>query len=64
MPAEIAVDAGVGLRIDPEVIVVRLDVAVPVRRPDLPVNDRWAFGSDAYQWHRGIIFNIAIGYPF
>lgn len=64
MPAEIAVDAGVGLRIDPEVIVVRLDVAVPIRRPDLPVNDRWAFGSDAYQWHRGIIFNFAIGYPF
>jgi outer membrane translocation and assembly module TamA len=61
---EIAVDAGLGLRIDPEVIVVRLDLAAPLHRPDLPAGQRWAFGSTAYRWHRNVILNIAIGYPF
>lgn len=40
---ELAVGAGLGLRFDPEVIVIRLDLATPLRRPDLPKGDRWVF---------------------
>ncbi|MBK9289297.1 MAG: BamA/TamA family outer membrane protein [Flavobacteriales bacterium] len=41
--SELAVDAGIGLRVDPQVIVIRLDLAAPLRRPDLPAGDRWVF---------------------
>lgn len=61
---ELAVDAGIGLRIDPEVIVVRLDLAAPLRRPDLPRGDRWVFDDLDASWRRNFILNIAIGYPF
>src|SRR6218665_31339 len=65
---EIAVDAGVGLRFDASFLVIRLDVAFPLRKPYLPDGDRWvlnqiAFGSSA--WRKdNLIFNIGIGYPF
>lgn len=61
---QLAVDAGFGLRIDPEVIVVRLDLAAPLRRPDLPRGDRWVFNDLDARWSRNFILNIAIGYPF
>ena len=31
------------IRFDPEVIVVRLDLATPLRNPALPKGDRWVF---------------------
>jgi outer membrane protein assembly factor BamA len=61
---ELAVNAGFGLRIDPEVIVIRLDLAFPLRRPDLPQGDRWVFDDLDSRWNRNFILNIAIGYPF
>jgi outer membrane protein assembly factor BamA len=61
---ELAMDAGFGLRIDPEIIVVRLDLAFPLRRPDLPQGDRWVFDDLDSRWNRNFILNIAIGYPF
>lgn len=62
--SEIAFDAGIGLRIDPQVIVIRLDLAAPLRRPDLPAGDRWVFNDLYAQWNKNLILNIAIGYPF
>jgi hypothetical protein len=62
--SEIAFDAGIGLRIDPQVIVIRLDLAAPLRRPDLPAGDRWVFNDLYTQWNKNLILNIAIGYPF
>lgn len=65
---ELAVDGGVGLRFDASFLVIRLDVAFPLRKPFLPAGDRWVldqinFGSPA--WRReNLIFNIGIGYPF
>jgi outer membrane protein insertion porin family len=58
---ELAVDAGVGFRIDIQILVLRLDLAVPLRKPYLPEGRRWdtknlGFGD--------IVFNLAIGYPF
>jgi len=40
---EFAVAAGVGLRMDLEYFVIRLDVGVPIRNPSLPVGERWIF---------------------
>jgi outer membrane protein assembly factor BamA len=61
---EMAVGSGFGLRFDPEVIVVRLDLATPVRIPSLPVGDRWAFDHFKPALFDNIVLNIAVGYPF
>jgi outer membrane protein assembly factor BamA len=65
---ELAVDAGVGLRLDFKILVLRLDLAIPLRKPWLPENDRWvindiAFGNNKWRG-QNMIFNLAIGYPF
>ena len=59
-----AVGAGVGLRFDPEVIVVRLDLATPLREPSRPADDRWVFDDLNPRIFANVVFNIAIGYPF
>jgi outer membrane protein assembly factor BamA len=65
---DIAVDAGVGLRIDASIIVVRLDLAFPLRKPWLPENERWVLKDVRFgdpDWRKdNLILNIAIGYPF
>jgi len=65
---ELAVGAGVGLRIDITFLVLRLDVAFPLRKPYLPVSDRWVFDKINFgnsDWRKeNLIFNLAIGYPF
>lgn len=66
--SQIAVDAGVGLRVDASILVVRLDLAFPLRKPWLPEKERWViedvnFGDP--DWRKeNLILNIAIGYPF
>ncbi|QBO57393.1 translocation and assembly module lipoprotein TamL [Chryseobacterium salivictor] len=65
---EIAVGAGVGLRLDFSILILRLDLAMPLRIPYYEEGDRWTFnkidfGSSA--WRKdNLILNIAIGYPF
>lgn len=61
---ELAVGAGFGLRFDPQVIVVRLDIATPLRDPSLPKGDRWVFDDLKPRVFDNVVFNIAIGYPF
>jgi len=65
---DIAVDAGVGLRIDASIVVVRLDLAFPLRKPWLPENEKWVIKDIRFgdpDWRReNLILNIAIGYPF
>lgn len=56
---QLAVDAGAGLRLDFNILLLRLDVGVPVRRPWLPAGKDWGFDKDTKP-----IFNLAIGYPF
>ncbi len=66
--SEVAVGAGVGLRIDVSFIVVRFDVAFPLRKPFLPAGERWVFDQIKFgdpAWRKqNIIYNLAIGYPF
>ncbi len=61
---ELAMGAGFGLRFDPQVIVVRLDLATPLRDPSLPKGDRWVFDDLKPRIFDNVVFNIAIGYPF
>lgn len=63
-----AVGTGVGLRVDIKFIVVRLDVAIPIRKPYLPGGPAWVFDQINFgskEWRReNIVYNLAIGYPF
>ena len=65
---DIAVGAGAGLRFDLSFLVLRTDLAFPLRKPWLPENDRWViddidFGNSTWR-KENLILNIAIGYPF
>ena len=65
---ELAVASGIGLRFDVTVLLIRVDLGVPLRKPYLPDGQRWVlnqinFGSSS--WRReNLILNIAIGLPF
>lgn len=65
---ELAVGAGAGLRFDFNFLILRTDLAIPLRIPYLPSGERWVlnkidFGSA--EWRKSnLIFNLAIGYPF
>ncbi|OFY86477.1 MAG: hypothetical protein A3F72_15785 [Bacteroidetes bacterium RIFCSPLOWO2_12_FULL_35_15] len=65
---EIAVGAGVGLRIDVSFFILRFDFATPLRKPWLEENNRWVvnqmnFGDPSWR-SENLILNVAIGYPF
>lgn len=58
---EIAVGAGVGLRFDLSILVLRTDFAVPLRLPYGPSSERWILNDINL---KSGVFNLAIGYPF
>ena len=65
---ELAVGAGAGLRFDLSFLVLRTDLAFPIRKPWLPEGERWVideinFGNKAWR-KENLVFNLAIGYPF
>lgn len=65
---ELAVGTGVGLRFDLSFLVLRTDLAFPLRKPYLPEGERWVgddinFGSSGWR-KENLVFNLAIGYPF
>ena len=65
---ELAVGAGVGLRFDFNFLVLRTDLAFPLRKPYLPKGERWVLRDIDFSsgtWRKeNLIFNLAIGYPF
>jgi len=65
---ELAIGSGLGLRIDANVVVVRLDIAFPLRKPWLPEGERWVFDEIDFRnnfWRKkNLIWNFSIGYPF
>jgi outer membrane protein assembly factor BamA len=58
---EFAIGAGLGLRLDFDFFIIRLDAGVPLRDPSRKVNDRWTFNTDALKRTN---LNFGIGYPF
>lgn len=65
---QLAVGAGFGLRFDLNFIVLRADLAFPIRKPFLQGGPRWVIDEIDFSnrdW-RGdnLILNLAIGYPF
>ncbi len=65
---QVGVGLGVGLRVDLTMVVIRFDVAFPVRKPWLPEGERWVFDKMDIldrKWRRdNLLLNISIGYPF
>ncbi|MEN4758980.1 BamA/TamA family outer membrane protein [Chryseobacterium sp. C39-AII1] len=65
---EVAVGAGFGLRLDFSILILRLDLAMPLRVPYYEKGDRWTFDRINFgdsSWRKdNLILNIAIGYPF
>ena len=64
---ELGVGAGLGLRVDISFFVLRFDLAIPLRKPWLPEDDRWldTFYLFDRDWRReNMVLNFAIGYPF
>ncbi|CAN1505322.1 COG4775 Outer membrane protein/protective antigen OMA87 [Flavobacteriaceae bacterium] len=65
---QIAVGVGAGLRFDFSFLILRTDLAFPIRQPYLVDGSNWVidaidFGSGA--WRKdNLVLNIAIGYPF
>lgn len=65
---EIAVGAGFGLRFDFSILILRTDLAFPLRVPYFEEGERWNFNNIDFgdkTWRKdNLILNIAIGYPF
>ena len=64
--SQLAVDAGVGIRLDIQLFVIRFDVAVPLRKPW--EQNPWVMNAIKFReraWRQtNIVYNFAIGYPF
>ena len=65
---DVAVGAGVGLRLDVSFFVLRFDLAMPLRKPWLADNNRWVInqinvGNSSWR-SENLFLNVAIGYPF
>ena len=63
---DIAIDVGAGLRVDIRILVLRLDIAFPLRLPYSPDGQKFSdFNFGSSEWRKdNIVWNLAIGYPF
>ncbi len=65
---ELAVGTGVGLRFDFSFLILRTDLAFPLRKPYLAEGERWVLDQIRFGdrlWRKeNLVFNLAIGYPF
>ncbi len=65
---ELAASAGLGIRLDFSILLLRFDFAFPIRKPWLPEGNRWTLNDLRFgdpDWRKeNLFFNLAIGYPF
>lgn len=58
---ELAVDAGLGLRMDFSFFIIRFDGALKIHDPSKDLGQRWRFDEISF---KNVMMNFAIGYPF
>ncbi len=58
---EFSISSGLGLRLDIDFFVIRIDGGIPIHDPALAEGDRWKFNSLRL---KDVTWNFAIGYPF
>lgn len=58
---QLAVDAGIGLRLDFSFFLIRLDIAAPLHDPSYAETERWRISK--LGWY-DVVWNFGIGYPF
>lgn len=65
---QMAVGAGLGIRLTLPFVLLRIDLATPLRKPWLAEGDRWVFDKTQFgnaDWRRNnLILNLAVGYSF
>ncbi|MES2795900.1 MAG: BamA/TamA family outer membrane protein [Bacteroidota bacterium] len=65
---QVAIGTGIGLRLDFSYLILRFDLATPVRKPYLDEGSRWVlrdFDITDKKWRsENLVLNIAVGYPF
>ena len=65
---QLAAGTGIGLRINLTILILRIDIGMPIRKPWLPAGQRWVFNQIDFgnrDWRRqNLVLNLAIGYPF
>ena len=64
---EIAFGSGLGLRLNLDFFIIRVDVAMPIKNPAISLpNNRWVFGKSTAERQQfyPVQFNLGIGYPF
>ncbi|MBA4301383.1 MAG: hypothetical protein C0433_14965 [Cyclobacterium sp.] len=65
---ELAVGTGLGLRMDFEFLIIRLDLATKAIDPAKPLGERWVFDNVNFRRPFGVrgqtVLNFGIGYPF
>ena len=60
---ELALDAGLGIRLDITIFVIRLDIGFPLKRPWENKLTELDFLNASWR-RRNFVYNLAIGYPF
>lgn len=63
---QLAVGTGLGLRLNLDFLILRLDASFPLFDPRRPIHNRYVFHeySDLGTLFRNTIFNFGVGYPF
>lgn len=65
LPRELALGGGVGIRMDLDFFLIRLDFAIPLHNPSLTDGNRWIFkSSNRIDEEFKPQFVLGIGYPF
>ncbi len=58
---QIAVSGGIGLRLDLDFFIVRLDVGIPISNPALPKESRWIF-QNRDEYHKEGLLTFGVNY--
>ncbi len=57
---QLAIGTGVGLRLNLTILLLRIDIATPVRKPWLTPGNRFVLNQKG----QNLVLNLGIGYPF